>query len=179
MAILILGQSTCGICGKVIKTQEESCSFPSFISTKQSRYRKFGGNNFHVNCVRSDADAAEAVKLLNAFRAGMAPATRVCAIDGQPIQPGEDFFFIEYVTDDQRSFLRRNVYKNFKVANLSQLDELLVLHRELKALSQGEEHLRGYAKRLLETIRPAVEEKQKQNPGSSGFMAWLRRLFGR
>lgn len=178
MAILILGQSTCGLCGKVIATQEESCSFPSFISTRKSRYRKFGGNNFHINCFRSDADAAETVKLLKAFQAGRAPATRVCAIDGQPIAPEEESFFIEYVTDDERSFLRRNVYRNFKVANLSQLDELLLLNRELQALAQGEEHLRGYAKSLLEKIRPAVEEKQKQEPQASGFMAWLKRLFG-
>lgn len=160
MAILILGQSTCGICSKVISKQEESCSFPSFISTTKSEFRKFSGNNFHIDCFRRDPLANETALLANSFRAGISPATRVCGIDGQLISAEEEFVFVEYVADDENSFLRRNVYKNYRLSNLDGWLELPLLVAAFDDLKRGQKHLIPYADKTLKVINTALENSR-------------------
>jgi hypothetical protein len=158
MAILILGRSTCGICKKVISDHNGSYSFPAFISNPQSKYNRYNDPSFHRECLLTDADAYPVMELANIFRKSISPKTRVCAIDGKPVGPDEEYIFLEYVTDNELSFLHRHVFSVFRLSNLAGWFQLQSLVKSLDDLKFSEKNMSKYADKLLKKIDQLSEQ---------------------
>lgn len=118
MAILIIGQSTCQICGKVISKNDKWISFPAFVINQLDPVFYYSDSNFHEDCMANHKNSAQAIKLSTFFLQQVKPERRICFISGEPITKMEDHVFIEMLSSNYDSELFSFNFLHFKKSNI-------------------------------------------------------------
>jgi hypothetical protein len=68
MALVILGKTTCAICGKVIERDQATIMFPAFLKTTHPLYR-YSDSVMHSWCFDACPDKPELERIYSTFRA--------------------------------------------------------------------------------------------------------------
>ena len=76
MALIFLDLSTCGICGNVLRKEEELVAFPPFEGNEQDPMYFFSDTGFHAACFLNHPLKDEATRALEAYRARPKPSFR-------------------------------------------------------------------------------------------------------
>lgn len=67
MALFIVGETKCAICGRSINTEAEAALFPAFLRPGH-RLHRFSDGVFHLSCFNAWADREEFARLLSKFQ---------------------------------------------------------------------------------------------------------------
>ena len=100
MAILLLGKSKCGLCGEVIRAEEDACAFPAFGLNNANAMAVFSDGVFHRSCVEADARYYALAELLREWEANTGPGRRKCDECGNQIVTPDDYVFVDWLTED-------------------------------------------------------------------------------
>ena len=106
MALLIYGKSVCTLCGKVIKQNEPTCSFPPFVMNELDPCFVFSDGAFHEDCVSKHAHGADALDRVNEWDSRVGPGKRKCVVCKTEVTDPDDYLLIEYLTDRESDPLR-------------------------------------------------------------------------
>ncbi len=107
MSILLLGKSTCPICGLTIKEGDQYYCFPAFVININDELFFFNDDNFHLDCLNRHKLGEVAKKYANLFVERIRPDNRRCLITGEKITDPNDHIFIDYLTSNEEDYLHR------------------------------------------------------------------------
>src|ERR1700760_1786126 len=100
MSILLLGKSTCPICGLTINDGDQYCCFPAFVINIKDELFFFSDNNFHLHCLNRHVYGKTAKEYAALFVEKIRPENRICLISGKKITSPNDHIFIDYLTSN-------------------------------------------------------------------------------
>lgn len=143
MAILVLGQTVCPICGMVIQDGQKSVSFPAFVGNRLDPLILFNDSAFHEACFRQHHLAETATMLLRQMEARTAPRNRRCVVCGNPINDPDDYVTLGHLVTDKGHALFIHNFAQFHLSCLakwSERDSVRKLLADLRASGkwQGE-----------------------------------------
>ena len=118
MAITVLGQSICPLCGKKMYESEEIYSFPPFVQNTKDPYYYFNDTAFHKNCLSENQLGNSAIKFSNEFISKTNPKNRICSVGKNPIRKVDDYIFIDLLTSDENEQLFKFNFTTLDVNNL-------------------------------------------------------------
>jgi len=101
MSIVILGSTTCKLCGKIIQEGDEYIAFPSFVLNQTDPLWKFNNSIVHLSCLRDEPYGEVALDMLRALKESL--DAKICQVCGLPIKVADDFFTFGYLTSDRSS----------------------------------------------------------------------------
>jgi hypothetical protein len=102
MAVIVLGKTTCGICGKPLLKGEAITNFSPFVMNEADPLHFFSDRAFHERCFAGAPRAAEVRERFNELRARTAPGARKCAVCGQEIRDPDDYLSFAYIATEPR-----------------------------------------------------------------------------
>ena len=85
MALLQLGVSVCGICGRVIDDADEAMLFGAFVVNASDPVYAFSDGVFHQHCIDGDRSGRRCVALWEQVLVSRGPSGRPCAVCEAPI----------------------------------------------------------------------------------------------
>jgi len=100
MAILILGSSTCVICGQTIERQQAWAAFPPFVSNALDPLAVFDDAVMHEACFAAHPLNHEATLQFAEVKLRNTPQARVCDVCGRVIDDPDDFFTTGLITSN-------------------------------------------------------------------------------
>ena len=118
MALLIFGKSVCSLCGRVIKQEESTCSFPPFVVNELDPCFVFSDGAFHETCVHEDEHehGVEALRCVDEWASRVGPGKRKCVVCETEITDPDDYLFIERLlgrdSDPLRAFNYTHLHKS-------------------------------------------------------------------
>jgi hypothetical protein len=110
MALLIEGSTTCGICGLLIENGASATLFPAFALNENDRCYPYSDGAFHSKCIQQQQNGDIALRELDNWKAQVGPGKRTCVVCGKQVITPDDYVFIEHMTSDEESPLRRYNY---------------------------------------------------------------------
>lgn len=135
MGLFLPGRTKCSICNKVIVSAEEATGTPAFISNIADPLYWLSDASFHRVCFDSHPLAKQVSRRLKAQEE--AHRSRLCSACLQKIDNPEDYFTLDYFTDDPHSPLYPlNLIKLHKkcIKNWSNRGLALIAIKELKKI---------------------------------------------
>lgn len=107
MSILLLGKSTCPICGLTINEADRYYSFPAFVSNTNDKLYMFNDSTFHLECLNEHEFGNTAKEYAGLFVNAIKPEERICLITREKITDPKDHIFIPYLTSNKDEYLHR------------------------------------------------------------------------
>lgn len=101
MAILIRGKSTCVVCKKVIRLDDEAFLFPPFIQNTKDQLYQFNDASAHSHCLNISSLGIKAMKFASHYISAIRSKNRICIVSGEPIDNSENYIFISLLTSDE------------------------------------------------------------------------------
>ena len=105
MSILLLGKSTCPICGLTINEGDQYYSFPAFVMNIRDELLFFNDNSFHLDCLNRHELGEIAKKYADLFSERIKPENRICLNTGKHVTGPEDHIYIGYLTSNGEDYL--------------------------------------------------------------------------
>ena len=136
MAILLVGQTECALCGKGIAEGQESVGFPTFVANELDPLYIFNSGAFHAACFWQHPLAKLAQARSAEARRKSPPATRRCWVCGRTINHPDDYVGLGHLTEDSAEPIHRFNYAQFHNACLRKWDK----RREMCALIKEFRH---------------------------------------
>jgi hypothetical protein len=78
MAMIILGQSCCPLCSKILEKGDELKAYPAFLP-QDHRFGKFSGAAFHKTCAEADPDFTSVEDMFYVYKKIMDGRPRLAA----------------------------------------------------------------------------------------------------
>lgn len=100
MAIVILGESECAICGEVLAEGQDIRGIPNFVLNDNHEFTTLSGRVIHADCFSSHPLASRIREQLSIRDNKIGPHNRVCDICGGTINGPDEFFMIDFLSDD-------------------------------------------------------------------------------
>jgi hypothetical protein len=132
MAILLLGKTSCAICGNVIDRGDEAVLFPHVVLNEKDPLFGLSDASCHEVCVNADARGQAMLAAADACFTNTGPGKRACAACGSEILDPDDYFLIAYLGDPSTDPLGRFNYTHLHTSHIrdwKQADEFLALAR--------------------------------------------------
>jgi hypothetical protein len=132
MAILLLGKTSCAICGNVIDRGDEAVLFPHVVLNEKDPLFGLSDASCHEVCVIADARGQAMLAAADACFTNTGPGKRACAACGSEILDPDDYFLIAYLGDPSTDPLGRFNYTHLHTSHIrdwKQADEFLALAR--------------------------------------------------
>ena len=108
MALLQVGLSTCGICGRTIDSAQETVLFAAFVVNAADPVYRFSDGVFHRCCIEADVSGRRCLGLWEQFLASRGPSGRPCDACERPIVDFRDhlgFGVLSSIPDSPLFFL--------------------------------------------------------------------------
>ena len=152
MAVLILNQTKCVVCGTPILAGQKSVSFPPFVGNELDPLYLFHDSVAHEECLRQHPLAESAISTVREMQDKTVPNNLLCVACLKPILAPDDYLpFGHLVSDDAHPLFSFN-YAQF--------------HRN--CLAQWSNH--GYVRDLLRSL-------QRSGKWKGHSLAWLLERF--
>jgi hypothetical protein len=130
MTILLLGETSCAICGNVIDRGDEAVLFSHFVLNDRDPLRALSDAACHAACVGADPRGAAMLAAAEAHATNTGPGKRACAACGGEILEPDDYLLIGYLGDTSADPLGRFNYTHLHMSHIrdwKQADEFLAL----------------------------------------------------
>lgn len=137
MALLIRGETTCPICGKVIEEGQPIRAFSAFVADATDELSFFSDAAFHEACFMRHPLSRKADHRWTELVRRTGPGNRFCGVCGREITDPDDYFATGYLTGDENSPLYPYNYTQFHRSHLRQWPQLRVLLHHLDQLQQS------------------------------------------
>jgi len=140
MSILILGKTTCPLCGDVIERREDAVQFPAFLWDGNDPLAVFNDASLHRPCFDQDPRHREVLALVRELRERTGPGTRKCVVCGEEITDPDDYLMLPPMTRDPTHPLHSVRYTHLHKshsASWSEVESIIKLLRGLTATPQG------------------------------------------
>jgi predicted nucleic acid-binding Zn ribbon protein len=119
MALLIYGKRVCSLCGKLIKQEDPSCSFPPFVVNELDPCFLFSDGAFHEACVLKHKHGVDAIRRVEEWAANVGPGKRKCVVCKTEITDPDDYLLIEHLSDREGDPMREFNYTHLHKSCLS------------------------------------------------------------
>jgi hypothetical protein len=139
MAILLIGKTTCPICGKVIEEGDEAVLFPHIILNELDPLYALSDGACHSACVSADPLGRAMLAAAEEYYKKAGPGKRACVVCGNQVLDPDDYLLIGYLGDSSTEPLGRFNYTHLhksRIRDWKQADEFLGLARA--AVSSGQ-----------------------------------------
>jgi hypothetical protein len=161
MAIVIVGQTPCLLCGTLLAQGQRTVQFPPFVANEADPIWKFSDAAMHEECFRGDPLAAAAESRYRELRERGDPAKSRCHVCGNRITNPGGFFPFGYLTGDVSHRLYRLNYAVFHRSCLPRWSELASM-RELATAQLKSGLWKG---RGMRGLVEALADAQSQQSG--------------
>lgn len=132
MAILILGDTRCALCSRVIMTRDGVVSFPPLTTDPTDPVFAFGDGAFHLSCIKAHPTGDSALRRLAVLLTALPPASRTCEVCGLPLSDPDEDLVLGILSEE----LPLSRFNNVGVHG--SCVELWVEERQLRDLLQGQ-----------------------------------------
>lgn len=119
MGMVVINKTICPICGDMIREQDETYSFPSFVVNIKDRLYFFNDNTFHKRCLQKNKTSHYAIDYSEAFLEKIRPSNRKCIIGGNLITDQNSHIFIDLLTSNRSDFLHQFNFAHIDKKNLA------------------------------------------------------------
>lgn len=132
MAIILLGQTPCAICGSVLTEENAVVSFPAFVFNEADPLRGFNDAGVHAVCFEKHPLKVDVSERVSEFLERNKPEARVCVVCDRLVEDYREHFAIPHLTDDSAQTIKIFNYNHFHRrcmpywANLQKFQMLLV-----------------------------------------------------
>jgi hypothetical protein len=136
MAMILLGQSTCPLCGNILEEKQELQAFPPLTSNKKDSFYTFSDAGFHKECFENHPLSTKISTYYEKASEKTRPNNRFCEIANTLITQPENFFFIDLLTSDENEALSQFNCLLFDKENLKdwkEKDHFLTLAKDFLA----------------------------------------------
>ena len=100
MAILLLGKTSCKICGNIITDKTKFVSLPAFVFNDCDALIYFNDSAFHETCFLNHNLSKKVIKRVEKLMQEILPKKRICSICQKQITNPDDYLFLGYITDN-------------------------------------------------------------------------------
>ncbi|MHC4741189.1 MAG: hypothetical protein ACYS8Z_04730 [Planctomycetota bacterium] len=101
MAIVILGKTVCGICGRVIFEEDKCTSFSTFVNNEKDPLFFFNDAAFHTECIKKHELGSCAIKRQNELWKLADPQKRDCFICQKSIDDPDEYFSFGFLPSEE------------------------------------------------------------------------------
>jgi hypothetical protein len=138
MALVIVGESRCMICNRLLEDEHQVTSLPAFVSNRRDPLFRFNDAAFHRSCFSADPLAgAAAERSANVTRFG-GPGYRRCVVCGEEVSDPDDHFGVGFLTDDRTSPVFEFNYLHLHRSHFAQWDRADYFRQRLQAFLASE-----------------------------------------
>lgn len=138
MALVILGESTCPLCLKVMENGNEIIGFPAFVINDNDPLLGFNDSTFHRSCFALHPLASAVLERM-AFRSSkIGPGNRVCEVCWNIIETPGEYFALGHLVDDESNPMSRLNYLQAHRQCLKTWDETSSIRKMLVDLRESE-----------------------------------------
>lgn len=113
MAIILLGQTLCVICGSVLTEEDEVVGFPAFVFNEADPLRDFNDAGVHARCFEKHPLKVDVAERVGEFLERNKPEARVCVVCDRPVTDHREHFAIPHLTDDSGLPIKSFNYNHF------------------------------------------------------------------
>ncbi|HVU55803.1 MAG TPA: hypothetical protein VHD83_12155 [Puia sp.] len=152
MSILLLGKSTCRICGLTINEGDQYYCFPAFVINISDELFLFSDNNFHLDCLNRHKSTESAKKYADLFIEKIKPQNRICLITGKKIINQEDHIYIGYLTSNDKDYLHQFNFTHVCKSSLYSWESRKQLVEELIKLKNSGKWKESNGQNYLENL---------------------------
>lgn len=99
MAIVLLGETSCAICAKVIERGDEAVLFPDVVLNEKDPLFALSDAACHAACVNGDARGRAMLAAADTHLRNTGPGKRACAACGGEILDPDDYLLIPRLGD--------------------------------------------------------------------------------
>jgi hypothetical protein len=161
MAIVILGKTTCLLCGKPLLQGQKTVQLSPFVANEADPIWKFSDGAFHEECFRRDPLADMAERRYREFKEHETSAHRRCHVCGKPLLSPNDYIPFGYLTDDPSHALYRLNYAAFHRSCLPSWSEIGSVY-ELATAQMRSGAWKGRGMQwLVDTLKDAQANKSR------------------
>ncbi len=130
MGAVILGKTTCGICGRPLLKGEDVISFSPFVTNEADPIHFFSDRAFHARCFATHPRAVEARGRFNELRSRTAPGCRKCVVCNDEVRDPDDYLSFGYIAEHPDTLHRLN-YLQFHRQHVPEWSDLQAAHKAL------------------------------------------------
>jgi hypothetical protein len=118
MAIVLLGETSCAICAKVIERGDEAVLFPDVVLNEQDPLYALSDAACHAACVNADARGRAVLAASDMHVRNTGPGQRACAVCGGEILDPNDYLLIPWLGDSLTEPLGRFNYTHLHTSHI-------------------------------------------------------------
>jgi hypothetical protein len=132
MAILLVGKTTCSICGNVIIAGEPTVGFPHFILNERDPLFALSDSSCHSACVNASPLGSAMLAATDELYKSTGPGKRACAVCSDQVLDPDDYMLIGYLGAPSAGPLAKFSYTHLHkshIAGWKRASEFLALAR--------------------------------------------------
>jgi endogenous inhibitor of DNA gyrase (YacG/DUF329 family) len=99
MALVVLGETVCNLCGDKIENEDEAIAFPPFCQNENDICFQFSDGAFHSRCLDANPNGKIAISRASYWYQNVGPGKRKCDVCGAEVTDPNDYIFIPYMSD--------------------------------------------------------------------------------
>lgn len=153
MAIILTGQTRCGLCNELIEESDPTVAFPAFIVNEADPLFLFSDAAFHESCFLKHPLSKEVMQLYNKWLSETGPGNRKCAVCGEEITDPDDYVLIDHLTHQPSSPSFKYNFTHLHRSHLNDWPDRLDLIDLLEGHADLEDWKGEYLKDLVATLK--------------------------
>ena len=152
MAITILGETRCVICGELIDEKRPFRSFPAFVVNENDPIYLFSDGVCHDDCFANHYLKKVVMERLEEWEVNTGPGNRKCAVYNEEIMDPDDYLMIDHLTSDESNPVFRYNYTHLRKSHLGDWRELEKCIEDIKKFKESTNWGGGYLEGLIESL---------------------------
>jgi hypothetical protein len=139
MAIVIIGETICPLCGKPILEEDKVELFMNFVPNMLDRISVFSDSAVHIDCLNMHPLKNDALFFKNMAYQNRPSLNSICIVDGKPISNKGDTIFFGLLTSDKNEELFKFNFLTLNkrnVPNWNQREEFICLAINFKNMGK-------------------------------------------
>lgn len=134
MSLIIIGKSTCGLCGEVLLDSQEIEAIPACVSNEADPLFSFSDSAFHLCCFERAPECAQVRAMMSERSRRTGPGNRKCVVCAKEITDYREYFGLPRLTGDSSHPAYRFNYTHLHKSHVSQWKEREEALQALRAL---------------------------------------------
>lgn len=127
MALVVLGESKCSLCGGLLEHADDIVSFPAFVVVETDPIYRFSDGAFHRACFDAHPLSELVASRFSEWRQSTGPGRRICAVCGEEITDPDDYLLIEHISPDTDSPLHQFNYTHLHRSHVCEWEDRQLL----------------------------------------------------